>query len=171
MNDYPKMTRGLSSALDSTPIEDGTFRYCIDTGKVFLDSGSGESGKRIPLNDIVTTYNDYEIKKMSTPSTKLYLASDTKKLYIYLNTIGWYNLTGSKLSTDDEDKQNGVWFSDPTKTEDNTSTPSYDKDFNYNPGTKTLNVINLNSKSANIGNLNITTSTVDDKRIVDFSFI
>ena len=39
MNNYPKMTRGLSSALDSTPIEDGTFRYCIATGKVLLDSG------------------------------------------------------------------------------------------------------------------------------------
>ena len=46
-----------------------------------------------------------------------------------------------------------------------------EKDFTYNPGTKTLNVINLNSKSANIGNLNITTSTADNKRIVDFSFI
>lgn len=164
------LTKGVSTSLDKTPIEDGKLRYCTDNGKVFLDQGNTGNGKRIPLSDIVEGNTEAQIKANNYPLVKLYLASDTKHLFVYLNTIGWYDLTATSLKKDTEDKDKSIWFSDPN-TSDLADTPKYDSDLSYNPATKTLKSNVMKSEKIIVGGLNITTTTNSDgSKVVDFSF-
>lgn len=77
------LTRGLKSALSSVALDDGKVRFATDTEQLFIDTAS----KRIEISDIVKGNTESEILAILAPLPKLYLASDTNKLYSYNN--GW----------------------------------------------------------------------------------
>jgi hypothetical protein len=169
--DFPNiLTKGVSTSLDKTPIEDGKLRYCTDNGKVYLDQGVPGNGKRIALSDIIEGFTEAQIKANNYPLVKLYQASDTKHLFVYLNTIGWYDLTSITLKANTEDTDHVIWFGNSTDS-DLSDSPKYNDDLKYNPAKKTLYSSVVKTQTMEVGELKITTTTNSDGSVeVDFSF-
>ena len=79
-NNYNQiLTKGLKSALSSLSVSDGKLRLTTDTSELFYDDGSN----RIKISDVVTGQTENEIKSLSSPLQKLYLASDTHRLFTF----------------------------------------------------------------------------------------
>ena len=76
-----KVQKGLSSAIGSAAIDNGSFKVTTDTQKIYVDL----DGVRLPLNDVVLGKNAAQIKVITAANAlpKLYLASDTMDLYYY----------------------------------------------------------------------------------------
>lgn len=79
-----KVQKGLSSAIGSAAIDNGSFKVTTDTQKIYVDL----DGVRLPLNDVVLGNTAAQIKVISAANAlpKLYLASDTMDLYFYDTT-------------------------------------------------------------------------------------
>lgn len=84
-------TRGVKSSLSSVGLDDGKIRFATDTEQLFIDT----SAKRIEISDVVKEYTESEILAILAPLPKLYLASDTGKLYSYND--GWICINGTSL--------------------------------------------------------------------------
>ena len=146
------LTKGLQSMLSSTPIEDGKLRFTEDTGNLFLDLVNGESKKRVKISDIIDDYTEAEIAEILAPLPKIYLASDTHRMYVFVSgkwiDVSKINLTATTV----EDKNKVVWFSS------DDDGPLYDDTFYYNPAKKELGVDTATVKTMNIGEMTITTT-------------
>lgn len=77
-------SKGFRSSLETSPIDNGTFKVATDTKQLFVDL----DGERIELSDIVTGLTESEILDIWAPLPKVYLSSDTNKLYHYTQS-GW----------------------------------------------------------------------------------
>ena len=79
-----KVQKGLSSALGSAAIDNGSFKVTTDTQKIYVDL----DGVRLPLNDVVLGNTAAQITVITAANAlpKLYLASDTMDLYFYDTT-------------------------------------------------------------------------------------
>lgn len=73
------MTKGLASSLENTSVEDGKVRFTTDTNQLFIDA----DGERHEISDVMKKYTESEIKSLLAPLPKLYLSSDTHKLFVY----------------------------------------------------------------------------------------
>ena len=87
------LTKGTESALNNLPIDYGKLRFTTDTARIFLDL----KDKRIEFTDIIRNYKEAEIKKIVAPLPKLYLSSDTHKLFYYEN--GWISISGGSSTS------------------------------------------------------------------------
>ena len=85
------LTKGTESALNNLPLDYGKLRFTTDTARIFLDL----KDKRIEFTDIIRNYKEAEIKKIVAPLPKLYLSSDTHKLFYYEN--GWISIGGNNI--------------------------------------------------------------------------
>lgn len=74
------LTKGIESHLLNLPIEPGKLRFVTDTMKIFLDL---YDGTRIEFSDFIKNLTEDQILSTITPLPKLYLASDTHKIYIH----------------------------------------------------------------------------------------
>lgn len=80
MNNYNQiLTKGLKSALLNTTVESDKLRLTTDTYELYFDNGN----TRIKISDIIKDYTEEEIKSLLAPLPKLYLSSDTHKLFIF----------------------------------------------------------------------------------------
>lgn len=79
-----KVQKGLSSAIATAAIENGSFKITTDSQKIYVDLDNA----RLPLNDVVLDKTAAQIKTTSAANAlpKLYLASDTMDLYYYDST-------------------------------------------------------------------------------------
>ena len=102
------LTKGTESALNNLPIDYGKLRFTTDTARIFLDL----KDKRIEFTDIIRNYKEAEIKKIVAPLPKLYLSSDTHKLFYYEN--GWITISGGSSTS------GGTTIDAYTKTETDT---------------------------------------------------
>lgn len=102
------LTKGTESALNNLPIDYGKLRFTTDTARIFLDL----KDKRIEFTDIIRNYKEAEIKKIVAPLPKLYLSSDTHKLFYYEN--GWISISGGSNTS------GGTTIDAYTKTETDT---------------------------------------------------
>lgn len=83
MSDYKfdrVLTRAIQRVIDHTPIEDGKLRFATDTGRLFVDFGSTT---RIEIADFNKDYLESEIFRIENPTSKIYMARDTKRLYVF----------------------------------------------------------------------------------------
>ena len=87
------LTKGTESALNNLPLDYGKLRFTTDTARIFLDL----KDKRIEFTDIIRNYKEAEIKKIVAPLPKLYLSSDTHKLFYYEN--GWISISGGSSTS------------------------------------------------------------------------
>lgn len=88
-NTYPQyLTRGTSSNLANTSIEDGKIRFTTDEGKLYIDYGTGANAKRFEITDLVQGSTEAQILALQTPEDKLYLASDTN-VFMYYDGSAW----------------------------------------------------------------------------------
>ena len=180
------LTKGLQSSLNSTPIQDGKLRFTTDTSNMYLDiAPQGQTAVRIKLSDIITGYTEQQISGLLAPLTnKLYLASDTHRLYSYDAAKGlWYDAAGVMLKeTESPDEDQMIWFSQTDEDQ-----PSYDEAFTYNSNSKTLSSQNISASTLDASTVNATdvlsslididgmqiTTTEDasGNRTTDFAFI
>ena len=80
-------TRGLKENLPSAPIVDGKIRFATDTNELFIDFGV----TRIQITDVIKGYTEEQVRAITTPLNKIYLASDNLKLLYYSNAE-WHEL-------------------------------------------------------------------------------
>ena len=73
------LTKGYQSALSNTPVEDGKIRVATDTGQLFID----DNGTRTEVTDFVKGHTEEEILATIAPLPKIYLSSDTHKLFVF----------------------------------------------------------------------------------------
>lgn len=71
------LTRGTQAAIDRTPVEHGKLRWSTDTQRLFMDYNN----IRIEYTDIIRGLTDAQIKNLSKPADKIYVATDTHYLY------------------------------------------------------------------------------------------
>lgn len=77
---YPNiLTKGLSSALNSTPVKNDTIRVTTDTAEMYVDF----NGKREKISDFISGMTESEIKNLLAPLNKFYFAKDTRKILYY----------------------------------------------------------------------------------------
>ena len=74
------LSKGIQSVLDTLPIEVDKLRFTTDTGRIFLDL---LNGTRLEFSDFVKSYTEEEILNILTPLPKVYISSDTHKLFIH----------------------------------------------------------------------------------------
>ena len=97
------LTRGIYSALEDTPVEDGKLRFTTDTGDLYLDNGDGDKGDRVKITDIVTGKKEEELNSELAPLPKVYLTSDTHKLMVRGEDQKWYaNASTADNATNDK---------------------------------------------------------------------
>ena len=73
------MTRGRRSTIDNVAVEDGKFRFAIDTHELFIDV----KNTRIQITDIEMGYTYKDMIAIPNPLPKLYLTTDTNRFYSY----------------------------------------------------------------------------------------
>lgn len=83
--------KGNQSDLSGAELLDGHFYVCKDSREFGVDL----DGTRIPLGDIIKDFTEAEIKAIGVPENKLYLSSDTSKLF-YFNRkkLEWVEIGG-----------------------------------------------------------------------------
>lgn len=98
---FLKTKRGLSSALKTTAVNNGTFLVTTDTQKLYFDIDD----VRLALGDVVLDYTEAAIKALETDKIlpKLYLSSDTNKLYYFDSTnTKWVVVGGDSVAKAEE---------------------------------------------------------------------
>ena len=151
------LNRGLEENLPVT-YTDGKLRVTTDKLNLYLDL----TDKRIKISDVITGYTQSQILALQNPiASKLYVASDTGKVYARLATK-WVYLGDCNLTeADDENVSDVVWFS---KTDDNQ--PNYDTTVRFNPHTKEFSV-----KKLSVDGMKVTvTANLDGSHTTLFSF-
>lgn len=73
------MTRGRRSTIDNLGVEDGKFRFAVDTHELFIDV----KNTRIQITDIEMGYTYKDMIAIPNPLPKLYLTTDTNRFYSY----------------------------------------------------------------------------------------
>ena len=73
------MTRGRRSTIDNVAVEDGKFRFAVDTHELFIDV----KNTRIQITDIEMGYTYKDMIAIPNPLPKLYLTTDTNRFYSY----------------------------------------------------------------------------------------
>lgn len=73
------LSRGLQSAINETPIEDGKLRFAVDTARLFLDL----KNERVEFSDFIRGLTRKEIMSLNEPLPKMYMTSDTHELLFY----------------------------------------------------------------------------------------
>ena len=73
------MTRGRRSTIDNLSVEDGKFRFAVDTHELFIDV----KNTRIQITDIEMGYTYKDMIAIPNPLPKLYLTTDTNRFYSY----------------------------------------------------------------------------------------
>jgi len=84
------LTRGTKSSFNNLPAMDGKIRFIVDSRELYIDYGN----EHIKVSDIIDTYTESEMRELSLDkiiTNKIYLTSDTKKMYMYVGT-DWLNL-------------------------------------------------------------------------------
>ena len=159
-------TKGLQSALNNTPIEDGKLRFTTDTGRLYLDIVEGENKSRVRISAIEDSYTEEQILSMIVALPKIYVASDTGRAYISIDG-GWVDIGPVKLEEDTStNKELVLWFSDSDSEQ-----PAYNNKLTYNPITDTFKCTNIEVTTIKVGQLNITdTVNEDGSHTVDFKF-
>ncbi len=77
---YPSMmTRGYQNKIDETSVEDGKWRFAVDSNRLFIDVHES----RIEITDFIKGFTEEEIKTIESPLPKIYISSDTKHLFLY----------------------------------------------------------------------------------------
>ena len=76
---YPIMTRGYQEKIDNTSVEDGKFRFAVDTDRLFIDV----KNSRLEITDFIKGLTESEIKEIKNPLPKIYISSDTKHMFSY----------------------------------------------------------------------------------------
>ena len=140
------LTKGLKSALATTEVENGKLRFATDTGELFLD----DNNSRTKISDIIDTYTEAQIFQILAPLPKIYLSSDTHKMYVNVSGV-WYDISAIDLSevSSSETTNNVIWFSRSTNND-----PKYDSDLYYDPANKKLVMT-----KAKIGDMEISSTT------------
>lgn len=91
------LTRGVQAAIAAASVVDGKIRVATDSQQLYFDLGSGA---RIEITDVIKTYTSTEIESDDGTDIpvalrgKLFLASDTKHLYVHNGTT-WIDLNAS----------------------------------------------------------------------------
>lgn len=159
MPDYENLlNRGLEENLPVT-YTDGKLRVTTDKLNLYLDLESS----RIKITDVITAYTQSQILALQNPiPSKLYVASDTGKVYARLANKWVYSGDCNLTEADDTESSNDVvWFS---KTDDNQ--PEYDTTVRFNPYTKEFSVQKLKVN----GMLVTVTTNNDGSHTTLFSF-
>ena len=87
------LSRGIEANLPA--IEDGKLRFTTDTGRLFLDVDNA----RVEITDFVKGNTEAQILSTLAPLPKLYLASDTKKIFYYDTAEeDWVSITADNVS-------------------------------------------------------------------------
>ena len=73
------LTKGFRSSLENLAVENGKIRVATDSKQLFLDL----EDERIEITDFEKQYSEEEIQGLLAPLSKIYLSSDTHKLFIY----------------------------------------------------------------------------------------
>lgn len=118
-------TRGLQSSLPTTPIGNGVFRFTLDEGKLYLDNNT----TRKQISGIITDMTESQIRSSATLENKLYVSSDSNKLFIY-NGTSIIEITANLVLNTQIDPNDGselLWFGN------NDGTIYYNDSLNYNP--------------------------------------
>ena len=82
-----------ASVSSSANIADGQFIIATDSRQIFFDSGS----QRLSLTDLVVVTTEEARLAISEPLPKLYLVTETKRIYYYCADQGWKNFSGPEL--------------------------------------------------------------------------
>lgn len=150
------LTKGLQSSISSTAIVDGTLRFTTDSGNLYLDHNSS----RIKITDVISGYTDAQIKALQSPlDTKLYMASDTHKVYVFNSTTGLMVDIGAvtpQVTTENSDLY--LWMSGTGSVVN----PKYNSALKFNPSTGVLTA----------GNIEISkTEELDGTKVMNFSIV
>ena len=84
------LTRGTKASFSSLPAADGKIRFVVDSRELYIDYGN----EHIKVSDIIDTYTEVEMRELPLDkiiTNKIYLTSDTKKMFMYVGT-DWLNL-------------------------------------------------------------------------------
>ena len=74
-----RFKRGVKRNIATLGIEDGSLIFTLDTGEFYIDI----DGKRLFIDDIVFYDTETEIKNITTPADKLYIAKNTRRMLVY----------------------------------------------------------------------------------------
>lgn len=134
-NDYTQiLTKGLQSALGTQEIEDGVLRFTTDTGRLYLDNGTSE---RIPISNVVTGMTEQQIINLQNPLDKLYVSSDTLKVFASDGT-NMRDISEIIPVLTSANETMYLWMGD-----NSGNGPKYASALNYNPSTKDIQIGNM----------------------------
>ena len=134
-NDYTQiLTKGLQSALGTQEIEDGVLRFTTDTGRLYLDNGTSE---RIPISNVVTGMTEQQIINLQNPLDKLYVSSDTLKVFASDGT-NMRDISEIIPVHTSANETMYLWMGDSSG-----NGPKYASALNYNPSTKDIQIGNM----------------------------
>lgn len=91
---FPKWRYGAEKNVAKTEKKNGNILITVDSGKLFIDI----DGKRIEVSGIEYK-TQQEILAMEDPSRKIYISTDTYKIY-YHNGLGWVCLNLSPVNAE-----------------------------------------------------------------------
>lgn len=93
MSRFQPRTADAASISRSSNIADGQFIIATDSRQVFFDSGNN----RLPLTDLIVLATEEERLAIAEPLPKLYLVTDTRRIYYYTTDGVWKNFSGPEL--------------------------------------------------------------------------
>ena len=107
---------GERYSMDRTSYKEGNFNIATDTGSLSVDVG----GNRIELTDIITGYTEVEIRALTLPKGKIYLAKDTFNLLIFDADNGRWRICNSEIishaqKADTDSEGNNIYTTYETK--------------------------------------------------------
>ena len=84
---------GLKSSLATAAIDNGTWKFTSDTKELYFENNN----VRFPISDIVTGNTEAQIEAIAAADAlpKIYVSSDTNKLFYYNN--GWHVVGGDSV--------------------------------------------------------------------------
>ena len=71
--------RGTKDGLNNTPIKNGSLNFTADTEEFYVDIDD----RRLTIKDVKFYDTEAEIKLLDNPGDKLYIAKDTKRIFMY----------------------------------------------------------------------------------------
>jgi hypothetical protein len=154
--EYPHLlTRGYESNLAKTEISDGKIRVAVDTRQLFLDNGN----ERLEITDVIKGFTEEEILSNILPLQKIYLSSDTHKLYVY-------NFSDLKWEICGEPNSKYVSIKFGTSVEWSESNPVLESgELAYD---STENGLKIGDGKTNYNDLSFIFTSVDMKKEYDF---
>lgn len=146
------LTKGLQENLSETEIIEGMLRFTTDTGRLYLDL---ENDNRVPITNVVLGYTESEILALQNPLDKVYVASDSLKIFTSDGTnIRDISEIIPVVTTSNEDMY--LWLSGT-----NDKAPKYNTALKFNPYTKQIQ----------LGGVQITKTILNGESTLDFSIV